>query len=268
MINEKIESFKEIFSSNERTGKKGYNFDLTLDPAPVKVGSKHPLTIVKNQLINIFSRIGFTISEGPEIVDDWHNFTALNFPKDHPARDMQDTFFINKNPDYLLRTHTSSVQVQVMQSQKPPIRTISIGRVYRNETISYKSHVQFNQIEGLYVNRNVSFSDLKQVLYYFVDQFFGKEYKIRFRPSYFPFTEPSGEMDISPIKGKTKWMEILGCGMVDPQVLENCGIDSSIYSGYAFGIGIDRMALLKFGISDIRILYENDVRFLEQFVTE
>lgn len=267
-IQEKIDFYKNEFEGEKTFGKHSSVMDLTLDAAPVKLGSRHPVAIVKNEIIDIFSRVGFTISEGPEIVDDWHNFSALNFPPDHPAREMQDTFFIRKEPDILLRTHTSSVQVQVMQSEKPPIRTISIGRVYRNETISYKSHVQFHQVEGLYVNENVSFADLKQVLYYFVDRFFGKEFKIRFRPSYFPFTEPSAEMDISPVKGKTKWMEILGCGMVDPQVLENCGIDSKKYSGYAFGIGIERMALLKYKISDIRVLFENDVRFLEQFVSE
>ena len=267
-VQEKIDIFKEKFDSEENISRKTSHIDLSLDAAPIKAGSRHPLSIVKNQIIDIFSRIGFTISEGPEIVDDWHNFSALNFPANHPAKDMQDTFFIQQNPDVLLRTHTSSIQVQVMESEPPPIRTISIGRVYRNETISYKSHIQFHQVEGLYVNENVSFADLKQVLYYFVERFFGKEFKIRFRPSYFPFTEPSAEMDISPVKGKTKWMEILGCGMVDPQVLKNCGIDHEKYSGYAFGIGIERMALLKYQISDIRVLYENDVRFLEQFISE
>jgi len=263
----KVEEYKDYFSKN-KIQKLFEEKDLTMEPFPLKVGSRHPVSIVKNQIIDIFSRIGFTQSQGPEIVDDWHNFTALNFPPDHPARDMQDTFYILKDPDILLRTHTSSVQVQEMQANKPPIKTISIGRVYRNETISYKSHVQFHQIEGLYIDKNASFADLKQVLFYFVEQFFGKDFKIRFRPSYFPFTEPSAEMDISPVNGETKWMEIMGCGMVDPNVLENCGIDSSIFTGYAFGIGIERLTLLKYGIPDIRILFENDIRFLEQFVSE
>jgi len=266
-LNEKIVTFKEEFEKQaSATGKD--DMDLTRDAAPIKVGSRHPVSIVRKQIIDIFSRMGYTMSEGPEIVDDWHNFTALNFPPDHPAKDMQDTFYISLNPDYLLRTHTSPVQVQVMETEKLPIRTISIGRVYRNETITYKSHIQFHQVEGLYVDTDVSFADLKQSLYYFVQQMFGDAFKIRFRPSYFPFTEPSAEMDISPKKGETKWMEILGCGMVDPQVLENCGINSKKYRGFAFGIGIERMALLKYGIPDIRILYENDVRFLEQFISE
>lgn len=242
--------------------------DLSRDAQTMTIGSLHPVSIVKGNLAKIFSSIGFTVSEGPEIVDDWHNFSALNFPQDHPARDMQDTFFIQKEPDFLLRTHTSPVQIQVMQTQAPPIRTICIGRVYRNETISYKSHVQFHQVEGLYIDKNVSFADLKQCLYYFVKQFFGEHFQIRFRPSFFPFTEPSAEMDICRNEQPDKWMEILGCGMVHPNVLENCGIDSTVYTGYAFGIGIERLALLKYGISDIRILYENDVRFLEEFVTE
>jgi phenylalanyl-tRNA synthetase alpha chain len=267
LLNEKITNYKEEFEQMESAGGKS-ELDLTRDAAPIKVGSRHPVSIVRKQIIDIFSRLGYTMSEGPEIVDDWHNFTALNFPADHPAKDMQDTFYISLNPDYLLRTHTSPVQVQVMETEKLPIRTISIGRVFRNETITYKSHIQFHQVEGLYVDTDVSFADLKQSLYYFVQQMFGDAFKIRFRPSYFPFTEPSAEMDISPIKGETKWMEILGCGMVDPQVLENCGIDSKKYRGFAFGIGIERMALLKYGIPDIRVLYENDVRFLEQFVSE
>jgi phenylalanyl-tRNA synthetase alpha chain len=266
-VAEKIAAFQAQFSK-KTDEEKISSPDLTLDAAPMKLGSRHPVSIIKKQIIDIFSRIGFTLSEGPEIVDDWHNFTALNFPPDHPAKDMQDTFYIQKNPDWLLRTHTSPVQVQVMQSEPLPIRTISVGRVYRNETITYKSHVQFHQVEGLYVDERVSFADMKQTLYYFVKQMFGDQYKVRFRPSYFPFTEPSAEMDISPMKGETKWMEIMGCGMVDPQVLENCGIDSKKYSGYAFGMGIERIALLKFNINDIRILYENDVRFLEQFITE
>jgi phenylalanyl-tRNA synthetase alpha chain len=267
VLNERIGFFKDEFENLEFSATTN-DLDLTRDAAPLKIGSRHPVSIVRKQIIDIFSRMGYTMSEGPEIVDDWHNFTALNFPADHPAKDMQDTFYLQLNPDYLLRTHTSPVQVQVMETEKLPIRTISIGRVFRNETITYKSHIQFHQVEGLYVDTDVSFADLKQSLYYFVQQMFGDAFKIRFRPSYFPFTEPSAEMDISPTKGETKWMEILGCGMVDPQVLENCGIDSKKYRGLAFGIGIERMALLKYGIPDIRILYENDVRFLEQFVSE
>jgi phenylalanyl-tRNA synthetase alpha chain len=267
LLNERITAFKSEFDEIELAGSSN-ELDLSRDAAPLKTGSRHPVSIVRKQIIDIFSRMGYTMSEGPEIVDDWHNFSALNFPADHPAKDMQDTFYISLNPDFLLRTHTSPVQVQVMESEKLPIRTISIGRVFRNETITYKSHIQFHQVEGLYVDTDVSFADLKQSLYYFVQQMFGDAFKIRFRPSYFPFTEPSAEMDISPTKGETKWMEILGCGMVDPQVLENCGINSKKYRGFAFGIGIERMALLKYGIPDIRILYENDVRFLEQFVSE
>lgn len=267
----KVSEYKASFKS--KTDKDKFSdLDLTLDAAPLSIGSRHPVSIVKNEIIDIFARIGFTLSEGPEIVDDWHNFTALNFPKDHPAKDMQDTFFIQQNPDILLRTHTSTVQVKVMQSEDVPIRTISLGRVYRNETISYKSHVQFHQIEGLYIDKDVSFADLKQTLFYFVKQFFGEKVKFRFRPSFFPFTEPSAEMDISSDKlsnnGETNWMEILGCGMVDPNVLENCGIDSTKYTGFAFGMGIERMTMLKYGINDIRILYENDIRFLEQFTAE
>jgi phenylalanyl-tRNA synthetase alpha chain len=266
-VGQKINDFQEHFKKISSESESG-QLDLTLDATTVKLGSRHPVSIVKKQMIEIFSRIGFTLSEGPEIVDDWHNFSALNFPDDHPAKDMQDTFYIQRDPDVLLRTHTSPVQVKVMQSEPLPIRTISVGRVYRNETITYKSHIQFHQVEGLYVDKKVTFADMKQALYYFVQQMFGKDYKIRFRPSYFPFTEPSAEMDISPKKGETKWMEILGCGMVDPQVLDNCGIDSTKYTGYAFGIGIERIALLKYHISDIRVLYENDVRFLEQFIAE
>jgi phenylalanyl-tRNA synthetase alpha chain len=267
LLNEKISFFKEEFEKQALDVTQD-ELDLTRDAAPLKLGSRHPVSIVRKQIIDIFSRLGYTMSEGPEIVDDWHNFTALNFPADHPAKDMQDTFYLQLNPDYLLRTHTSPVQVKVMETENLPIRTISIGRVYRNETITYKSHIQFHQVEGLYIDTDVSFADLKQSLYYFVQQMFGDAFKIRFRPSYFPFTEPSAEMDISPTKGETKWMEILGCGMVDPQVLENCGIDSTKYRGFAFGIGIERMALLKYNIPDIRILYENDIRFMEQFVSE
>ena len=239
----------------------------------IEVGSRHPISIVKNRIVDIFSNIGFTISEGPEIEDDWHNFSALNLPEHHPARDMQDTFFIEKDPDYLLRTHTSSVQVRYMENNKPPIRTISPGRVYRNEAISARSHCFFHQIEGLCIDKDVSFADLKQTLEYFTTQLFGKS-KIRLRPSYFPFTEPSAEVDVywglnnetdyRMTKG-TGWLEIMGCGMVDPNVLENCNIDSNEYSGFAFGLGIDRIALLLHQIDDIRLLSENDVRFLDQF---
>ena len=247
--------------------------DLTRPPEPMAVGARHPISIVKNRIINIFSRIGFNVSEGPEIEDDWHNFTALNLPEYHPARDMQDTFFVQTDPDILLRTHTSSVQVRYMENNKPPIRTISPGRVYRNEAISARSHCFFHQVEGLYVDKDVSFADLKQTLQFFTNEMFGKS-KIRLRPSYFPFTEPSAEVDVywgleteadyRMTKG-TGWLEVMGCGMVDPNVLDNCGIDSKEYTGFAFGLGIDRIALLLYGISDIRMLSENDLRFLEQF---
>jgi len=247
--------------------------DLTRPGYPIEIGARHPISIVKNQIIDIFSRIGFNVSEGPEIEDDWHNFTALNLPEYHPARDMQDTFFIQTDPDILLRTHTSSVQVRYMENNKPPIRTISPGRVYRNEAISARSHCFFHQVEGLYIDKNVSFADLKQTLQFFTNELFGKS-KIRLRPSYFPFTEPSAEVDVywgletetdyRMTKG-TGWLEIMGCGMVDPNVLQNCGIDPEVYSGFAFGMGIDRVALLLHQISDIRLLSENDVRFLEQF---
>ena len=249
------------------------DIDISLSAYPVNLGSRHPVSFIKNQIIDIFSRLGFSISEGPEIEDDWHNFTSLNFPPNHPARDMQDTFFIEKDPDILLRTHTSPVQVRVMQSQKPPIRTISPGRVFRNEAISARSHCIFHQVEGLYIDENVSFADLKQTLLYFAHELFGPQTEIRLRPSFFPFTEPSAEMDIScTCEGKgcnlckyTGWLEVLGCGMVDPQVLENTGIDSKKYTGYAFGIGIERIALLKYKIKDIRMYFENDIRFLKQF---
>ena len=247
--------------------------DLSRPGEPFEIGARHPISLVKNQITDIFSRIGFNVSEGPEIEDDWHNFTALNLPEHHPARDMQDTFFIQTDPDILLRTHTSSVQVRYMENNQPPIRTISPGRVYRNEAISARSHCFFHQVEGLYIDKNVSFADLKQTLQYFTTELFGKS-KIRLRPSYFPFTEPSAEVDVywgletetdyKMTKG-TGWLEIMGCGMVDPNVLENCGIDSKEYSGFAFGMGIDRIALLLHQISDIRLLSENNVRFLEQF---
>ncbi|THV61406.1 phenylalanine--tRNA ligase subunit alpha [Flagellimonas alvinocaridis] len=268
---EKVNDLKAALENQAETaGKFG---DLTRPGEPIEIGARHPISIVKNQIIDIFSRIGFNVSEGPEIEDDWHNFTALNLPEYHPARDMQDTFFIQTDPDILLRTHTSSVQVRYMESNKPPIRTISPGRVYRNEAISARSHCFFHQVEGLYVDKNVSFADLKQTLQYFTSEMFGKS-KIRLRPSYFPFTEPSAEVDVywgletetdyRMTKG-TGWLEIMGCGMVDPNVLRNCGIDPEVYSGFAFGMGIDRIALLLHQISDIRLLSENDVRFLEQF---
>ena len=268
---EKVNELKEsVESKTEDTGKYG---DLTRPGEAMALGARHPISIVKNQIIDIFSRIGFNVSEGPEIEDDWHNFTALNLPEYHPARDMQDTFFIQTDPDILLRTHTSSVQVRYMENNKPPIRTISPGRVYRNEAISARSHCFFHQVEGLYIDKDVSFADLKQTLQFFTTELFGKS-KIRLRPSYFPFTEPSAEVDVywgletetdyKMTKG-TGWLEIMGCGMVDPNVLENCNIDSKEYSGFAFGMGIDRIALLLHQISDIRLLSENDVRFLEQF---
>ncbi|TSE04441.1 MULTISPECIES: phenylalanine--tRNA ligase subunit alpha [Aquimarina] len=267
----KVKSLKDELESNEQ--EKGIYGDLTRPAEPINVGSRHPISLVKNQIIDIFSRIGFNVSEGPEIEDDWHNFTALNLPEYHPARDMQDTFFIQTDPDILLRTHTSSVQVRYMENNKPPIRTISPGRVYRNEAISARSHCFFHQVEGLYIDKDVSFADLKQTLQYFTTEMFGKS-KIRLRPSYFPFTEPSAEVDVywgletetdyKMTKG-TGWLEIMGCGMVDPNVLKNCGIDPEEYSGFAFGMGIDRIALLLYGISDIRMLSENDIRFLEQF---
>ena len=247
--------------------------DITRPGDPIEIGSRHPISLVKNRIIDIFAKIGFTISEGPEIEDDWHNFTALNLPEHHPSRDMQDTFFIEKDPDILLRTHTSSVQVRYMENNKPPIRTISPGRVYRNETISARSHCFFHQIEGLCIDKDISFADLKQTLEYFTTMLFGKS-KIRLRPSYFPFTEPSAEVDVywglenevdyKMTKG-TGWLEIMWCGMVDPNVLENCGIDPKEYSGYAFGLGIDRIALLLHQIDDIRLLSENDIRFIRQF---
>ncbi len=248
--------------------------DLTLNAVYGVYGSRHPLTIIRNEIIQIFSRIGFTIAEGPEIEDDWHVFSALNFQPDHPAREMQDTFFIEQNPDIALRTHTSSVQVRLMQSQKPPLRALMPGRVYRNEAISARAHCFFHQVEGLYIDKNVSFADLKQTLLYFSKEMFGADTKIRLRPSFFPFTEPSAEMDISCTlcggKGcqmckKTGWVEILGCGMVDPNVLENCNIDSTIYSGFAFGMGIERITNLKYTVKDLRLFSENDIRFLKQF---
>jgi len=268
---DKVNALKEELEGNEESN--GGLGDLTRPGEPIQIGSRHPISIVKNQIIDIFSRIGFNVSEGPEIEDDWHNFTALNLPEYHPARDMQDTFFIQTDPDILLRTHTSSVQVRYMENNKPPIRTISPGRVFRNEAISARSHCFFHQVEGLYIDKNVSFADLKQTLQYFTTEMFGKS-KIRLRPSYFPFTEPSAEVDVYwgleteidyRITKGTGWLEIMGCGMVDPNVLKNCGIDPEVYSGFAFGMGIDRIAMLLHQIGDIRLLSENDVRFLDQF---
>lgn len=267
----KVQHLKEELESKEE--EKGIYGDLSRPGEPLEIGARHPISVVKNQIIEIFSNIGFNVSEGPEIEDDWHNFTALNLPEYHPARDMQDTFFIQTNPDVLLRTHTSSVQVRYMEEKKPPIRTISPGRVFRNEAISARSHCIFHQVEGLYIDKDVSFADLKQTLLYFTKQLFGKS-KIRLRPSYFPFTEPSAEVDIYwgletetdyRITKGTGWLEIMGCGMVDPNVLRNCNIDPAEYSGFAFGMGIERIAMLLYQIGDIRMFYENDMRFLEQF---
>ncbi|MDA9622935.1 phenylalanine--tRNA ligase subunit alpha [Flavobacteriaceae bacterium] len=267
----KIEELKKAI--NKDTGDTNVDLDLTKPASMIELGSRHPISIIRDKIIDIFYKIGFNVSEGPEIEDDWHNFTALNLPLHHPARDMQDTFFINKDPDFLLRTHTSSVQIRHMEENNPPIRTISPGRVYRNEDISARSHCFFHQIEGLYIDDNVSFADLKQTLLYFTKELFGKS-KIRLRPSYFPFTEPSAEVDIYwglnsetdyKITKGTGWLEIMGCGMIDPNVLDNCKIDSSKYSGFAFGMGIERIAMLLYQIEDIRILYDNDIRFINQF---
>ena len=273
---DKINALKEQFESQDN-GCDG--LDLTRSAYPVELGTRHPLTIVKNEIIDIFARLGFSIAEGPEIEDDWHVFSALNFAEDHPARDMQDTFFVEANPEHvqgnvILRTHTSSVQSRVMESTQPPIRIICPGRVYRNEAISYRAHAFFHQVEALYIDKNVSFTDLKQVLLLFAKEMFGAETQIRLRPSYFPFTEPSAEMDIScnicggkgcPFCKGTGWVEILGCGMVDPNVLEANGIDSKVYSGYALGMGIERITNLKYRVNDLRLFSENDTRFLKEF---
>lgn len=268
---EKINRLKEILETRHEGESSA---DLTAPGDPLSLGSRHPLAIVRNRITDIFGHLGFTVAEGPEIEDDWHVFSALNFPPEHPARDMQDTFFIEKDPDVLLRTHTSSVQIRVMERTQPPIRAIFPGRVFRNEAISARSHCIFHQVEGLYVDENVSFADLKQTLLYFARELFGEETEIRLRPSYFPFTEPSAEMDVSCsiCGGKgcnlckyTGWLEILGCGMVDPNVLEACNIDSRKYTGYAFGMGIERITMLLYGVKDIRLYFENDVRFLRQF---
>jgi phenylalanyl-tRNA synthetase alpha chain len=271
-VEAKIELEKQNFL---QLGVQDKSSDLTKSGEDASIGSHHPLTLVKREIISIFSRIGYTVSEGPEIEDDWHNFSALNFPEEHPARDMQDTFFIEKGEkEMALRTHTSSVQVRVMENSKPPIRTISPGRVYRNEAISARAHCFFHQLEGLYIDKNVSFADLKQTLLFFAREMFGEKAQIRLRPSYFPFTEPSAEVDVSCTLCNSKgcnvckysgWLEILGCGMVDPSVLEASGIDSKIYSGFAFGMGIERIAQLKYRVTDLRLYSENDIRFLNQF---
>lgn len=273
-IESKFESLKKQIDTSTKNEN---DLDLSRLAEDSQVGSRHPLMLVRSEIIEIFNRIGFTVSEGPEIEDDWHNFSALNFPPEHPARDMQDTFFIEKGEkEMALRTHTSSVQVRVMENQKPPIRTISPGRVYRNEAISARAHCFFHQVEGLYIDKNVSFADLKQTLLYFAKEMFGEKAKIRMRPSYFPFTEPSAEVDVSCSICDSKgcnvckysgWLEILGCGMVDPNVLEACGIDSKVYSGYAFGMGIERITQLKYKVNDLRLYSENDVRFTKQFTS-
>jgi len=270
---ERFADLKTAIERESRSDEKK-NMDLSRPSEPVRLGSRHPVSIVMEHMINIFERIGFVVAEEREIEDDWHNFTAMNTPEDHPARDMQDTFYLKDSTEYLLRTHTSSVQSRVMTGQQPPIRIIAPGRVYRNETISARSHCQFHQIEGLYIDKGVSFADMKQTLLYFAREMYGKDTRIRLRPSFFPFTEPSAEMDVwmgtdtditTRLTKGTGWLEVLGCGMVDPNVLDNCGIDSKAYTGFAFGIGIERSAMQRFDISDIRLLFENDVRFLNQF---
>lgn len=271
-VESKYNSLKDALSNNEQNA--AVDFDWSLPANPIPLGSRHPLTLVRNQIVSIFKTLGFAIAEGPEIEDDWHNFGSMNLPEDHPARDMQDTFYINQNPAWLLRTHTSSTQARVMESQKPPIRVICPGRVYRNETISARAHCFFHQVEGLYIDDNVSFADLKQTLYFFVQEMFGKEVKVRFRPSYFPFTEPSAEMDISclicggdgcNVCKHTGWVEILGSGMVHPKVLDNFNIDSNKYTGFAFGMGVERICQLKYRVNDLRLYSQNDIRFLKQF---
>jgi phenylalanyl-tRNA synthetase alpha chain len=274
-VENKFDELKNSIADSEHSNQSS-NIDLTLPGDPAPLGSRHPITLMKNRVNSIFQRLGFAIAEGPEIEDDWHNFTALNLPEHHPARDMQDTFYVQQNPDWLLRTHTSNIQIREMEKGKLPIRVICPGRVYRNETISARSHCFFHQIEGLYIDENVSFADLKQTLYFFVKEMYGKDVRVRFRPSYFPFTEPSAEMDVScficggpgcNICKKTGWVEILGCGMVHPNVLQNCHIDPAKYTGFAFGMGIERPAMLKYGINDIRLFSENDLRFLKQFTS-
>ena len=268
------DKFNRLSNSSDEAEEQKSEIDLTLPGDEFKLGSRHPLSLVNEEIIEIFSKIGFNVSEGPEVEDDWHNFTGLNLPDEHPARDMQDTFFIEKNPDWLLRTHTSSVQMRVMEAKELPIRTITPGRVYRNEAISARAHCFFHQVEGIYIDKKVSFADLKQTIEYFAKEMFGERAKIRLRPSYFPFTEPSAEVDVSCSLCNTKgcnvckytgWLEILGCGMIDPNVLKNAGIDPNEYSGFAFGMGIERMAMLKYEVKDLRMWSENDVRFLDQF---
>ena len=270
---ERINTLREELSATE-AAEASHVEDMTRPGSASELGSRHPISLVRNQIVEVFTRLGYTVAEGPEIEDDWHVFSALNFPPEHPARDMQDTFFIEKNPDILLRTHTSSIQVRTMERQKPPIRVICPGRVFRNEAISYRAHCIFHQIEGLYIDEGVSFADLKQSLLYFAKELFGEQARIRMRPSYFPFTEPSAEVDVScnlcggkgcnVCKG-TGWLEIMGCGMVDPNVLRSCNIDPEKYSGFAFGMGVERIAMLKYGVKDLRLYFENDVRFLHQF---
>ena len=271
-----VEAHYETLKSNSSSAADAAvtGIDLSLPGDPTPLGSRHPVTLMRNQIVSIFQRLGFAVAEGPEIEDDWHNFGALNLPAHHPARDMQDTFYIQQNPDWVLRTHTSSVQIREMEKGNLPIRMLMPGRVFRNETVSARSHCFFHQIEGLYIDKNVSFADLKQTLYFFVKEMYGANVKVRFRPSYFPFTEPSAEMDVScficggegcHVCKKTGWVEILGCGMVHPNVLSNCGIDPEEYNGFAFGLGVERPAMLKYGVNDLRLFSENDVRFLKQF---
>lgn len=269
---QKVETLKNSFTSASKEKKK--KIDITAPAYTFKVGTRHPVSITRHKMIEIFSRIGFTVAEGPEIEDDWHNFTALNTPEDHPARDMQDTFFLNEEKEWMLRSQTSTVQIRVMETQKPPIRIICPGRVYRNETISARAHCTFHQVEGLYIDTDVSFADLKQTMFYFAQEMFGRNVEVRFRPSFFPFTEPSAEMDVScfvcegkgcPVCKHSGWVEIGGCGMVDPAVLENCKIDANHYTGFAFGMGIERITMLKYRINDLRLFFENDIRFLKQF---
>lgn len=280
VLNELKQSAEAKFSALQETLEESASgpsdLDLTLPSVPNKVGNLHPLTLVRNRIIEIFERLGFNVADGPEIEDDWHNFSALNFPDNHPAREMQDTFFIEKNPDLLLRTHTSNVQIRLLEKQKPPVRAIMPGRVYRNEAISARAHCFFHQVEGLYVDKNVGFADLKQTLYHFAKEMYGKDVKIRFRPSFFPFTEPSAEIDITCLicKGKgcnvckhSGWVEIAGSGMVHPNVLKHCGIDPEEYTGFAFGMGIERVTMLKYQVNDLRLYSENDIRFLRQFQT-
>ena len=271
---EKINTLKAEFENRMQETPAGDALDMSRPGTADEIGSRHPISLVRNQIVEIFTRLGYVVAEGPEIEDDWHVFSALNFPPEHPARDMQDTFFIEKNPDILLRTHTSSIQVRTMEAQKPPIRVICPGRVFRNEAISYRAHCIFHQVEGLYIDEHVSFADLKQAILYFAKEMFGEQSQIRMRPSYFPFTEPSAEVDVScnlcggkgcNVCKHTGWLEIMGCGMVDPNVLSASGIDPQKYSGFAFGMGVERIAMLKYGVKDLRLYFENDLRFLRQF---